>query len=836
MQETIFDSKAYPGLNQSEIQTLLKKFGKNLFEQKSQGSFLRLVWDILREPMFLMLFGAAALYFMLGESGQGFLMLAAMCFVAAISIYQEMKSSRALTLLRQYTEPKVFVVRNGARQSILSEDLLPGDIFILEEGNKIPADGRIIQSNDFSVNESILTGESVPVEKNSEPGSDQIYQGTTINSGKCYATVTLTGNRTALGKLGKSISTITGPKTLLQKQIGRFVRIMALFGISAFALIWLINYVNSKDLAQSLLLGLTLAMSAVPEEIPVAFSSFMALGAAHMAGRGIISRQPLIIENLGAVSTICLDKTGTITENKMVVRTIYDYSTDRFEELNDQLQILSTDTLRLARLASEIEPFDAMEKAIVEAYNSHAYSEMDSAMRMIHEYPLSGSPPLMTHVYLKGNEHLVSAKGAPERVIRICKLDETNSQKIEKMVKDMASSGYRVLGICSAKNHNGPFPENQDHFDWTFAGLLALYDPPKKEAARVFQKWTQAGIQIKVITGDYPETVNNIASQVGINGHGIYATGEQVMHLSSQELQTLVRHMNIFARMFPDAKTKVVDALKANGEIVAMTGDGVNDGPALKSAHIGIAMGRKGTEIARESADLIITDDQLDKITEAIQEGRKIYSNLKKAIRYIISIHIPIILTASLPLLFGWNYKNIYTPIHIIFLELIMGPTCSIFYEREPVEPNIMEKKPRSRRQNMFSGRELLVSVIQGLVLATGILSIYYYFMDRNYSIDYVRTIVFTTLVFANVFLTFVNRSVQDTLLQTFRLKNSLVPWVLLMSAAFICSMLFIKPIQTLFHLTTIRLVDLLNCLMVALASTVWFEFYKGLRKALKKR
>ena len=833
MQEAVLDSKTLPGLNQAEAQNLLRKVGKNVFERGAQRGFLEMVWNIIKEPMFLMLFGASALYFILGESSQGFLMIAAMTFVAAISIYQEMKSSQAMALLRLYTEPKVTVIRDGKEQSISSEDLVPNDIVMLEEGSKVPADAVILQSNDFSVNESILTGESVPVDKRAEAGINQIFQGTTINSGKCYATVTATGNRTALGKLGKSITAISGPKTQLQVQIGRFVKTMALFGLSSFALIWLVNYVNSGNLAQSLLLGLTLAMSAVPEEIPVAFSSFMALGAAHLASRGIITRQPLIIESLGAVSTICLDKTGTITENKMIVKSVYDDLTERIEVLNGREQLQSMATLRIARLASEIEPFDAMEKAIVEAYNHHAYADEEAPLSMVHEYPLSGSPPLMTHVYLKGTDYLVCAKGAPERVIRICGLDKAKVTRIEKLVKDMATAGYRILGICSANDHQGSFPENQDQFHWTFAGLLALYDPPKKDAPETFHKWNEAGIQIKVLTGDYPETVTNIAKQVELKGHDIYVTGEQVMQMSSHELQMLIRKVNIFARMFPDAKTRVIDALKANGEIVAMTGDGVNDGPALKSAHIGIAMGQRGTEIARESADLIITDDQLDKITEAIQQGRKIHSNLKKAIRYIISIHIPIILTASLPLLLGWNYKNIYTPIHIIFLELIMGPTCSIFYEQEPVETNIMKKMPKKRKQNMLSGNEIMISLAQGLVLTAGLLFFYYFFMARAYSVNYVRTIVFTSLILSNVFLTFINRSFQETFLHTIRFKNALVPWVILISTAFLILILLFTPIQSLFLLTKISLVHFLYCLMLSLCCTGWFELYKAFRKSL---
>lgn len=827
MQQQLSDMKPVSGLSQSELQPLLKQFGKNIFESEKGRNFFRIIWDILKEPMFLMLIAACLLYFILGESNEGLLMLAAMIFVAAISIYQESKSSKALAVLKQFSEPKIVVIRDSREQTILSEDLLPGDVMILEEGNRIPADAVIIQSNDLTVNESIITGESIPVEKNSDAPLNQLFQGTTINSGMCYAKVTKIGSGTTLGKLGKSIGTINSSRTLLQEQIGRFVRIMAIFGFTAFALIWLINYINNKDAIQSLLLGLTIAMSAVPEEIPVAFSSFMALGASHMAKLGIITRQPQTIENLGAVSVICLDKTGTITENKMQVRKIYDYQINYLEDVDDPKSLKNLNVLLYARLASEMDPFDAMEKAIVDSYNESGLKLRKSNWHMIHEYPLSGQPPMMTHIYLSDNVQLVAGKGAPERILKICKLNEFDKMKIQEVVKQMASAGYRVLGICSVSNHVGSFPELQDDFNWKFEGLLALYDPPKKNVNQSFKKWYDAGINIKLVTGDYAETAINIAGQVGIKNHEKYIAGEELMQLSPEELQRRVKDINIYARMFPDAKLKLMEVLKASGEVVAMTGDGVNDGPALKSANIGIAMGNKGTEIAKEAADLIITDDSLDKITNAILQGRKIYSNIRKAVRYIISIHIPIIFTASIPLLLGWKFPNIFTPIHIIFLELIMGPTCSIFFEREPVERNIMTRKPRPHKQNIFSGKELLLSIFQGIVIASGLLLLYYYFMQNNYTIEYTRTIVFTTLVLSNVFLTFINRSFHETINKTLRYKNSLVPYVFSISVIFLSSIYFIKPLQELFKLTTITPMHYLVCILASIAVTFWFEILK---------
>lgn len=820
-------------MNSRDVPLLQKQFGKNIFTSGRSKGKLYIISGVIKEPMFLLLLGGSALYFILGEISEGFLMLAAMMFVAAISVYQEAKSDRAVAALRKYVEPKITVVRDGEEQMILSENLLPGDLMIIEEGNRIPADAIVIQSNDLSVNESVITGESVPVEKSNSDGSNALFQGTTIGSGKCYATVTAIGVNTELGKLGKSISAIATPKTLLQEQISRFVGVMATMGVFAFALIWLINYLHTNDIVQSLLTGLTLIMAALPEEIPVAFSSFMALGASHMAKLGIITRQPQTIENLGAVSVICLDKTGTITENKMQVEKIYDFETGIVEELGDRKTSKALNVLHFARLASEPEPFDVMEKAIVEAYTSYEGETQTDRLRMIHEYPLSGKPPMMTHVYTDGERNWVAAKGAPERILSACRLDGDQLEKAVAIVRQMGSSGYRVLGVCSALGHDGPFPQQQDDFTWKLEGFIALHDRPKKNVADVFKKWHQAGINIKLLTGDYAETAMNIGKLAGIKDHSRFLTGNEIMKMTDRELAMTVKDTNIYARTFPDAKLRIIEVLKAEGNIVAMTGDGVNDGPALRASHIGIAMGNKGTEIAKEAADLIITDDNLDKITEAIQQGRKIYSNLKKAIRYIISIHIPILLTASMPLLLGWRFPNIFTPVHVIFLELIMGPTCSIFYEREPVESNIMHRRPRPRKQNMFSAKELLVSFVQGLIIASGVLAVYFFFMQKGYPIRYVRALVFTTLLLSNLFLTFVNRSFYETINKTIFYKNSLSPYVVLFSIAFLSSIYFISPLQNIFELTQISPRHYLICLVVSLACTGWFELFKGALKHL---
>jgi Ca2+-transporting ATPase len=577
----------------------------------------------------------------------------------------------------------------------------------------------------------------------------------------------------------------------------------------------------------SLLFALTLAMSAVPEEIPVAFSSFMALGTYKMSKLGIISRKPQIIENLGAVSVICFDKTGTITENKMEVKTIYDYKSDAQVDLPGQLET-GKNVLLYGVLASERNPFDTMEKAIWEAAGEHI-GDWHLQLKMIHEYPLGGQPPMMTHLYKQEDSMLVAGKGAAERIIQVCRLQQGEREKIKSQVVSLASKGYRVIGVASAVHGTAPLPMSQDDFNWQFEGLLALYDPPKKNIRQVIEQFYSAGIDVKLVTGDYTETAMQIAKQVGILNHLKCVNGEQVMQMNREELNAIVKTTSLFARMFPDAKLKLIEAIKDQGEIVAMTGDGVNDGPALKSAHIGIAMGKRGTEIARQAADLVITDDNLQRMVIAVSEGRKIFNNLKKAVRYIISIHIPIILIASLPLIFGWAYPNVFTPIHVIFMELIMGPTCSIFFEKEPVEEDLMKLSPRPRDAGLFNREELLLSIVQGIVITAGCLALYYIFMNDGATLEKVRTIVFTSLLISNVFLTFVNRSVTQTIKYTIHYKNKLAPFIIVISVAFLAAILALPFLRNLFQLTTISAGELALCTGVALAGVMWFEVYKAM-------
>ena len=814
------------GLSTSLVETLQKQFGKNKFESEPQRRLLHIIIDIVKEPMFLLLVFASTLYFLLGDASEGILMVFAMSLVTAISLYQEVKSSNALQALQQLTAPRVNVIRDSVEVQIPTEDLVPGDIVLLSEGMKVPADAIILKENDLTVSESVITGESFPVEKHQEEGKNVLFQGTTINSGKSIVRITAIGNQTVLGRLGKTIEAYSAPKTHLQIQINRFVQRLAFFGLAGFLAIFIVNLLHHNTVITSLLFALTLAMSAVPEEIPVAFSSFMALGAYKMGKLGIISRQPQTIENLGSVSVICLDKTGTITENKMQVKSLYHWSSKTLTQLDEGVEVQDYNVLLYALLASEEKPFDAMEIAIEEASNQYIKTENRLNYTMVHEYPLQGKPPMMTHVYTYNNQVVVAGKGAAERIINICGLSVEDCARIKIQVDEMALQGYRVLGVANAFPSSQDFPTDADTFQWQFLGLVALYDPPKQNIKTVFSHFYNAGIKIKMVTGDYPETAISIAKQVGMQEISC-VTGDQIVQLSPEALQDLVQQHTIFARMFPEAKLKIINAIKANGDIVAMTGDGVNDAPALKASNIGVAMGERGTAIARQAADLIISDDNLDKMVMAIAEGRKIFNNLKKAIRYIISIHIPIIFTASVPVLFGWIYPNIFTPIHVIFLEMIMGPTCSIFFENEPVEGNTMQQSPKERSRSIFSGQEVLICIVQGLVISAGVLGLYFYFMQAAVPLEEVRAIVFNSLVISNVLLTFVDRSFTQTLAKTIRYKNNYVPFILIVSILFLVILNMVPAVQDIFKMASITTMQFVIAAAVSMVSVLWFEVYK---------
>jgi Ca2+-transporting ATPase len=820
------------GLSESEVTQSRITNGENSLKHQEKNHLLHSLLEMVKEPMFLLLVAAASIYFITGDYGDGIFMTAAIVLVSAISLYQESRSHNAIEALQKLSQPKSKVIRNGELIEILSEEIVLGDCMQVEEGTFIPADGTILQSNDFSVNESILTGESLSVFKNETAENNQVFQGTIAASGLAICKVTAIGNQTQLGKIGSSLSAIEEEKTPLQIQIRNFVKKMSLIGLVIFAIVWGINYYHSQELLGSLLKALTIAMSVIPEEIPVAFTSFMALGAWRLMKMGIIVKQTKTVETLGSATVICTDKTGTITENKMALAQWFTLADNALQNPKEKLNPNEQELLSLSMWASEPIPFDAMEIALHEAYSKLEITDERPNYKLIHEYPLGGKPPMMTHVFEneKGNR-IIAAKGAPEALMASSKLSEKKIQQIHTAFETMTLEGFRVLGVGVTEFSGKDYPKTQQEFEFQFKGLVAFYDPPKANIKAVFETFYKAGIEVKIVTGDNAATTETIAKQIDFKNPTATLNGDALMEMDDATLKTKVMETSIFTRMFPEAKLKIIKALKDNDQIVAMTGDGVNDGPALKSAHIGIAMGKKGTEIAKDAANLILIDDDFAKMTDAIAMGRKIYVNLKKAIQYIISIHIPLILIVFIPLALGWLYPNIFTPVHIIFLEIIMGPTCSIIYENEPMEHNLMLQKPRPLTNTFFNWKEITISIIQGLVITVGLLFIYQYCLADNCTEAQTRTTVFLTLIVSNIVLTLENRSFYYSILTTIRYKNNLVPMIIGITILITSLLLFVPIFSKFFAFDAITGTQLGMSILVGSVAVLWIEVYKWIRR-----
>jgi Ca2+-transporting ATPase len=825
MIKNTFDIK---GLSEDEVLLSRKKHGENAVIYKKENQFIKAILKFVKDPMILLLLTASTLYFISGKTTDGIFLASAILLITLISSYQNARSRDALAKLKDFTKPKCKVIRNGKTIEIKTEELVIGDCLLMEEGSSISADGTIIHSNDFSVNEAILTGESLAVFKDKTSQNNLVFQGTNVASGLAIATVTAIGNQTKLGKIGNSLEEIEEEKTPLEIQIGNFVKKMAITGAIVFMVVWAINYFHSYQFIDSLLNSLTLAMSILPEEIPIAFTTFMAFGAWRMMQKGIIVKQMKTVETLGSATVICIDKTGTITENSMRLAKIFTLESNKITDVKSNLSAAEMQLITLGMWASEPIPFDPMEIALHEVYSKVIKIDERSQFKMVHEYALSGKPPMMTHVFENNSgKRIIAAKGSSEAIIALAKLSANEKIQIQINIASLATEGYRILAVGEVVYYQPNYPKTQQEFPFVFKGILAFYDPPKKNISSVLQKFYQAGIDVKIITGDNVATTTSIAKQIGFIGVNEHISGDELMQLSDKELKDKVAKIQLFTRMFPEAKLRIINALKSNNEIVAMTGDGVNDGPALKAAHIGIAMGKKGTEIAKEASSLIIVNDDLDKMVAAIAAGRTIYANLKKAIQFIISIHIPIILTVFIPLALGWLFPNIFSPIHIIFLELVMGPTCSIVYENEPMEQNTMLQKPRLFTTTFFNWSELSTSIVQGLVITFGTLFAYQYAIHEGFNENTTRAMVFTVLVTANIFLTLVNRSFYYSIFTTLKYKNNLVSIIIGLTISITALLLYVEPLTSFFDFERLPTSQLLIAIGIGFITVIWYEFVK---------
>lgn len=741
----------HQGLSSTEAHERLRKHGYNELHAAAPKNIGRIALEVIREPMFLLLIFCGSLYMILGDYKEGIILMSTIIIIVFITFIQYRKTERALEALRNLAAPRALVIRDGKEIRIPGREVVRGELLVLHEGDRIAADGIVLKSVNLTVDESLLTGESVAVRKNASSQNNEVFSGTLVVQGKAFVEVVKTGQETRFGQIGKSLEEISEDETRLQREMKKLIRTLFIVGILFSMTVVLVFYLTRGEFIQALLNGLAASMAILPEEFPVVMTVFLALGAWRLSKNNVLTRRSSAIETLGSATVLCTDKTGTITKNTMSVSGVV-VNGKLFS--GDELRSDHHDVIHLlisASLASHADSIEPMEKAI----RNVAQSTLKEApiFEFVKEYPLSNELMAMTMVYkTKDNTHVAYAKGAPEDIGRLCHLDDPQMRSLLADVKGLADAGYRVLGVAQSNIAEDKFPQNQINFQHQFVGLLALEDPIREEVPDAILQCRDAGIRVIMITGDYPATAKAIGAKIGMDPASELITGTELDMISDEELKERIGRVNIFARVFPRQKLRIVKALKENGEVVAMTGDGVNDAPALKAAHIGISMGAKGTDVAREASSLVLLDDNFASIVAAIRSGRRIFDNLQKAMSYIMAIHIPIIGLTMIPAFLS-EMTLILFPIHIVFMELIIDPVCSVAFEAEQEERGIMKRKPRNPDEMFFGAKKIFTSVVKGLLLLVMVLIVYALSVREGHTDGEVRAIAFSALIIGNVFL-----------------------------------------------------------------------------------
>ncbi len=780
------------GLTEQEARERLAADGYNELPASRRRTIFHILLDVLREPMFLMLIACGLLYLLLGDESEALMLMGFVVVIIGITLYQEQKTERALDALRDLSSPRALVIRDGRQQRIAGREVVRDDLLLIAEGDRVPADAVLITCSNMNVDESLLTGESVPVRKKAwdgrmemgRPGGDDqpcIYSGTVVVKGRALAQVRATGPRTEIGKIGKTLQILEPEDTDLQRQTSRIVRDFATIGMALCAIVVVVFGLTRGDWLHGFLAGLTLAMATLPEEFPVVLTVFLALGAWRISQRHVLTRRVPAVEMLGAATVLCTDKTGTLTQNRMTVTHLA--AKGHIQGVDAAQRSLPEEFHELVEfgiLASPVDPFDPMEKAIKELGGRTLINteHLHADWNLLHEYPLSEQLMAMSHAWRSTNGHrfVIAAKGAPEAIADLCHFSAEQCDNLKQDINRMADQGLRVLGVARAEFFPPDLPAEQHDFEFEFLGLLGLADPVRPEVPAAVKECYQAGIRVVMITGDYPGTARNIARQIGLQPADNIITGVELDAMPDTELQERLKTACVFARAVPEQKLRIVEALKANGEVVAMTGDGVNDAPALKAAHIGIAMGGRGTDVARESAALVLVDDNFASIVAAVRTGRRIFDNLRKAMAFIFSVHVPIAGMSLLPVLLNWPLALL--PVHVLFLELIIDPACSIVFEVEPEEADTMQRPPRKLSAPLFGRSMLLSGLIQGLGILAVVAGVYAFALVRGLGEGEARMFAFVSLVIGNLALIFANRSRTHFIFQAWQARNSALWWV----------------------------------------------------------
>ncbi len=817
----------YPGLTEEQARQALQEHGRNEESQPQRSAWLRRLRSVLREPMFLLLGGTALIYFVLREWMDGAIMLFFVAFMAGISLLQEWRTDRTLEALRDLSAPRVRVVRGGVERMIGAAELAVGDKMLLSEGDRVAADGDILACHDLGINESALSGEPEIIWKcTADEGEashwrrDRVYTGSMVVQGRGAVRVTATGGRTAFGRIREAVAAAPDRPTPIERQIRVLVRVCVVVAlvllVLAAALTWrTADGDTAARLTTSILAGITLAMATLPEEFPVILAVFLALGAARMARANALIRRMPSVETLGAVSVLCVDKTGTLTENRM--RCEAALPADGLDEVA---------LLRLAVLASETDAYDPMEQALLDRGRAAGVDvQALHAHELLGEFAFQSETRRMGHLWGLHRGPLLAVKGAPESVLGLCRLSDEERAVLQDRQGELAAKGFRVLAVAWAEGEAAHAKELQPD-TMRFAGLLAFADPPRAAVPEALAQCLRAGIRIVMITGDNPTTARSIADRVGLPA-GDTISGDELEAMSDEELAARLGSVNIFARVLPAHKMRIVTALKARGEVVAMTGDGVNDAPALKYADIGIAMGSRGAEVAREAADMVLLDDNFGTIVGSVRDGRRIYDNIRKAIGYVLVVHIPIAFAALLCPLLG--LPALLMPVHVVLLELLIDPTCSILFERLPAEPDVMERPPRSPREPLMSRGLLAQSLLQGGVALLAVMLPYALLLGAGVDADQARSFALVVLVLCNLLSVLVNRSQRQSLLH-----GALDPAVGLTAAAValaLAALLYVPAVGTVAFTAPLTPGLLALAVGVAGAGTLWWEVVKWVRR-----
>jgi Ca2+-transporting ATPase len=832
---------AWPGLSQERARELIIKEGYNEISTAKRSSILSIALEVVKEPMFILLIICGLVYLVLGDLGEAALLLGSILFIMAITFYQERKTERALEALRDLSSPRALVIRGGEPKRIPGREIVRGDIMILSEGDRVPADAVILATDNLAVNESLLTGESVPVHKNvwdgklkpSRPGGENlpfVYSSTLITEGRAVTQVLSIGANTEVGKIGKSLQVLEKGNTLLQKEIKVLVKRFAIWGAFLCILLFVVYSLSTNNWLGGFLASIALAMSLLPEEFPVILTIFLALGAWRMSKKHVLTRRIPAIETLGATTVLCVDKTGTLTFNQMTLGGMYaggDYYEPNKKE--DTLPEQYHRLLEFSVLASHKDPFDPMEKAILSFGKQQLLhtEHWNSNWNLIKQYPLSKDLLAMSQVWQPSAkpDYVVAAKGSPEAIMELCHFSSAEQKKNLQQVNLMASKGLRVLGVASAKFKHGKLPQDQHDLAFNFLGFIGFIDPVRPQIYQAVAECYKAGLRVIMITGDYIGTAQKIATEIGLPSYENIITGSELDKMSDSELAERIKSISIFARVVPEQKLRIVQALKANGEVVAMTGDGVNDAPALKAANIGIAMGERGTDVAREASDVVLLDDNFTSIVGAVKEGRVIYKNIVKAIIYVLAIHIPIAGLALIPIFLGW--PMILMPVHIVFLELITDPACSIAFQAEPAEGDVMSQPPRKLQQPLFDKWAVVFSILQGLGMLAMVLLVYVLSIKNGFSVNTARGVTFITLITANISLILTNRTLSQTIFTSWRNRNPVMLPIIISVIAGLLVIFYIPWLSNIFKFSRPDKMGVMTAIGFGLLSILWFEGLK---------